>query len=324
MFYNISIIVPIYNAQDYIFQCVVSLLEQDFENIEYIFIDDCSIDDSIQILNKTILNYPNRVNDIKVIKNLKNMGVSCTRKKGMEIATGTYVIQIDSDDWVEKNMCKELYKMAIETDADIIISDYYENFEDKQKYIQQKRSEDIDYFKSVLLGKLHGSLCNKIIKRSLYVENKIYPIESFCLFEDKFISLRLFSFTRKVVHISNAFLHYRQHESSFTAQNVKDRHIHDTIIFINELKNFLELNNLFEKYQDDFYSCVLYHKKIFLFEEKYFYLWDLFYPEVNRCRYVLGIESYDFKKKLVTILTLIFSKNLMKIAYRHYRKNRSK
>lgn len=323
MKYDISIVVPIYNAQKYIAKCAETLLEQNYNNIEYIFIDDSSIDKSIQILNDVMKKYPNRINDINIIKNEKNMGVSYTRKLGMQVARGEYVIQIDSDDWVELNMCKELYLKAKETNADIVTSDYFENFKNKQNYIKQDYSEDIDFFKSILLSSLHGSLCNKLIKRQLYIDFDIYPFEEFNLFEDKFVSLRLFSSTKKIAYISKAFLHYRQHESSYTSQHVKNKHIQDTILFINAVNDFFKFNNLFDQYQAEFNSFVLYHKKIFLLDENYYYLWDDFFPEVNKVKYVLNIDAYDFKKKLITIFTLIFGKGIMRVSYNYYRRNRS-
>ena len=322
MVYFISIIVPIYNVEKFISQCVKSLLEQDFESIEYIFVDDCSIDNSLQVLNNVIEKYPNRLGSIKIIQNSRNLGISSTRKIGMQVATGEYVIQIDSDDWVELNMCKIFYLKAMETNADIIVSDYFENFEESENYIQEAYNRKNNYFVSILLGELHGSLCNKMIRRELYVNYNIYPIESFSLFEDKFMSLRLFFYTNKVVYINSAFLHYRKHINSFTSQSIKEKHIKDTILFLEQVNIFFKENDLLGKYANEINSCILYHKKIFLLNEKYFSLWDSFYPDVNKLKYVWGIKSYDFKKKLVTAFVLLFSKRIMKLAYFYYKKNR--
>lgn len=323
MDYNISIIVPIFNVENYISQCVESLLEQNLEKIEYIFIDDCSTDKSIEILEEVVKKFPKRINDIKIIRNLENKGISYTRKVGMQVATGNYVIQIDSDDWVESTMCNDLYHKAIENNSDIVAVDYFEDYEGKINYISQEYLNHDDHFKAILLSVLHGSLCNKLIRRELYITNNIYPIESFSLFEDKLISLKLFNVAKKIDYIPKGYLHYRQHNSSFTAQKVKEKHIVDTMTFINELRAFLLEKNLLNKYENEFYSCVLYHKKIFLLDEKYFHLWDSFYPEVNKIRYIWGIKSFDMKKKMITFLSLIFGKKIMTITYGFYRKIRS-
>lgn len=323
MDYNISIIVPIFNVENYISQCVESLLEQNLEKIEYIFIDDCSTDKSIEILEEVVKKFSNRINDIKIIRNLENKGISYTRKVGMQVATGNYVIQIDSDDWVECTMCNDLYQKAIENNSDIVAVDYFEDYEGKSNYIKQDYLNYDDHFKAILLSVLHGSLCNKLIRRELYVNNNIYPIESFSLFEDKLISLKLFNVAKKIDYIPRGYLHYRKHNSSFTAQKVKEKHIVDTMTFINELRAFLLEKNLLNKYENEFSSCILYHKKIFLLDEKYFHLWDSFYPEVNKIQYIWGIKSFDMKKKMITFLSLVFGKKIMTIAYAFYRKIRS-
>ena len=322
MNYFFSIIVPIYNAQNYIAQCARSLFGQNFKNIEYIFVDDCSSDNSLGILKEVLKEFPDRYTSVKIIKNHKNMGVSFTRKVGMESTTGQYVIQIDSDDWVDLDMCNAFYKKIKETNADIICSDYYENYLGRQDYIEQNYGKDVDYFKAILDGRLHGSLCNKMIKRSLFVDNNIYPILGFNLFEDKFVSLRLFFFSNKVEYINSAFLHYRQYDKSFTNQPVNESQIYDTIFFINELQKFFETNKLLSILNNEFYGCILNHKKIFLLDEQYFYLWDSFYPEANKIKYLLTLKSYSLIKKIITALTLLFSKKIMKFAYTIHKKNK--
>ncbi len=119
--YSVSIIVPIYNVEKYIERCAVSLFEQDFEDIEYIFVNDCTPDNSIQILEEVIEKYPNRKSNVKIIHYKANKGLGSARKTGLEQATGEYVLHIDSDDWVELDMVLCLYNKAIETDADIVI-----------------------------------------------------------------------------------------------------------------------------------------------------------------------------------------------------------
>lgn len=320
MNYKISIIVPIYKAEQYIKECVESLLNQDFDSIEYIFVNDCTPDKSIDILSAIIKKYPHRKQDVKIIHNTENKGSGYTRKKGMQSATGDYVIQIDADDWVETNMCSQLYQKAIEVGADIVASDYFENKGDKQRYIAQKYKENnwLD-FRGILLGGLHGSVCNKLIKRELYTSHNIYPPENFSLYEDKITTLPLFLKAKKVAYIEQAFLHYRQHDSSMTKVIVNDKMVKDTILFIEKLYDFFMQENLLPKYEYDFNTCVLYHKKIFMLDEKYYPYWDNIYPEVNRLKYINSIELYDWKKKLITALAMIFSKKIMQFFYTVYK-----
>lgn len=117
---RISVIVPIYNVKLYIERCVRSLMEQTLENIEFIFVNDCTPDDSMDILHYVLEEYPKRREQIKIIEHETNRGISAVRNTGLKNATGQYIIYCDSDDWVEKNMYEKLLVKALETSADIV------------------------------------------------------------------------------------------------------------------------------------------------------------------------------------------------------------
>ena len=118
--YDVSIIVPIYNVEKYIEKCATTLLEQDYNNIEYIFVNDCSPDRSMKILKDIIEKYPNRKDDIKIINNIKNSGSSLTRKYGLDASTGKYILFVDSDDWIDIDMVSKMYNAAESNNADIV------------------------------------------------------------------------------------------------------------------------------------------------------------------------------------------------------------
>ena len=81
--YDVSIVVPVYNVEKFIEKCAITLMEQDYENIEYIFVNDCTPDNSMQVLYDTLAKYPNRKDDIKIINNTQNSGSNITRKNGL-------------------------------------------------------------------------------------------------------------------------------------------------------------------------------------------------------------------------------------------------
>ena len=122
--YVATIIVPVYNVENFIEKCATTLFEQDCENIEYIFVNDCTPDNSIEILKSVIKKFPDRKNDIKIINKKINERLGQARKTGIENATGEYLIHIDSDDWVEPDMISSLYSKAEEANADIVCCDY--------------------------------------------------------------------------------------------------------------------------------------------------------------------------------------------------------
>ena len=111
---KVSVIIAVYGAEKYIERCARSLFEQTLNDIEYIFVDDCSPDKSIEILISVLDDYPHRKKQVRIIRNHSNLGVGGTRTVGMKAATGDYLIHCDPDEGVEHNMYELLYNKAIE------------------------------------------------------------------------------------------------------------------------------------------------------------------------------------------------------------------
>lgn len=109
---KVSVIIPIYNVAAYIARCVRSLLGQTLDDVEFIFVDDCSSDDSIFILEAVIKEFPKRAETIKLIRHSQNMGLPAARNSGLEMAEGEYIFHCDSDDWLESTALENLYYVA--------------------------------------------------------------------------------------------------------------------------------------------------------------------------------------------------------------------
>lgn len=319
--FDISVVVPFYNAGNLFEKFLHSVFSQEKKNVEFIFINDASTDNSLKILSETLDKFPHIKENVKVFQNKENSGTGFTRNLGMSKISGKYFIQLDADDWVEKNMFSNMFDLAEETQADVVATDYFMSYPNKEVYIKQNYSENAEKdFKSILLGNLQGSFWNKLIKTEFYRSNGINISEEFSLFEDKLFCLKIFSRAKKISYLPKAFVHYRQHQNSMTSVYVSDKHVLDTKKFIQELKLFLENENLFEKYQFDFFTTIQYHKKIFLLDKKYFSEWDDYYPEVNKIKYTLNIQFYTLSKKIITILALLGWKSIMLSMYNLNRK----
>ena len=128
---KVSVIIPIYNVEKYIERCVRSLFEQTLDDIEYIFVNDCTQDKSIEILTSIIKEYPQRIPSIRILNHTTNQGLTKTRNTGLAVATGDYIAHCDSDDWVDLDMYRQLYVQAEETKSDIVYSDLYLAYQDK-------------------------------------------------------------------------------------------------------------------------------------------------------------------------------------------------
>lgn len=163
---KVSVIIPIFKTEKFIERCVRSLMEQTLDSIEYIFVNDCTPDKSVDIIERVVEDYPHRKNFIKIMSHEKNLGLASTRNTGLTVATGDYIIHCDSDDWVDKNAYELMYLKAIKTDADIVVSDYYKdypNFSQVQK--QNYPANSISCIKEMLRGNLHCGTWNKLIKK---------------------------------------------------------------------------------------------------------------------------------------------------------------
>ena len=191
---KVSVIVPVYRVEKYIERCAKSLFEQSLDDIEYLFVDDCTPDDSINILRQVLEAFPQRKAQVIIHKMTQNSGQAAVRKWGMLNATGEYIIHCDSDDWVDTDMYRYMYEKAITEDADIVSCNYY-------------KVED-SCFKEVVVphfdGLLTGPLWNRLVRRRLYVENPfVFPVANKA--EDGAIMVQLSFFANKKEALSLFF-----------------------------------------------------------------------------------------------------------------------
>lgn len=242
---KISIIVPVYKAEKYIHRCIDSLLAQTFKNFELLLIDDGSPDSSGKICDE----YAHIDSRVRVFHK-ENGGVSSARQNGTDNAIGEYIIHIDSDDWVEKNMLKDLYQKAITDNADMVICDYYIDYANKS--IQVKQAPTALDHKTVLKElfiNLHGSCCNKLIKSTFYKDCCIKFPENMHLCEDLYVIASILKHNMKIAYIPSAYYHYIQDNN----QNSLTKAVNSSY----EYDKFLltEFCNLVSEYTDILKLC---------------------------------------------------------------------
>lgn len=208
----VSIIVPVYNVEPYIEQCCRSVFEQTYSNCEFIFVDDCGTDRSMDILYGLIEEYSHLKNRIRVIRHDGNKGLPTARKTGIEAARGEYVQFVDSDDYVEKNMTEHLTCIAVEHDADIAVCDYFSS--DNISTTPLKTDVHVVDGKQCMVLGLNGYdryivFWNKLFRRSLIYDNQLYaPAKARCD-EDGCVVYRALYLAKKVVSTSLPLYHYR-------------------------------------------------------------------------------------------------------------------
>ncbi|MDR0973145.1 MAG: glycosyltransferase [Prevotellaceae bacterium] len=198
----VSVLVPIYKVEQYIERCLRSLFEQTLEDIEYIFVDDGSPDRSVEILWEVLKDYPERKEQVKLIHHETNQGVWAVRTTAIKAATGQYIIHCDSDDWVEREMYGTMYKAAIAENADVVCCNFIEEYPNRQMYNDRP---------------LLGFTWNKLVKHTLYTQNKILPFEGINQWEDVGLIYRLLYFSHKTVLLKDTYYHYnKQNVTSMT------------------------------------------------------------------------------------------------------------
>jgi glycosyltransferase involved in cell wall biosynthesis len=186
--------------------------------VEFVFVDDCSQDGSIDILYALLEEFPERKDDVKIIRHKDNRGVACARNTGLDNATGDYVMFVDADDWLEPGAMSQIYEVASNGNYDIVGYDWLLEYERNRRYSAQPVYDDTNAcFKSMLSGGLRWYLWAFMVRRSLYVDNNFRFIPGVNVGEDMMILLKLFSVARSYFHISNALYHYiRLNKSSVT------------------------------------------------------------------------------------------------------------
>ena len=220
----ISVIVPIYKVAEYLQECIESILQQTYKNLEIILVDDGSPDESGDICDS----YAKEDSRIKVIHK-KNGGLVSSRKAGCEIATGQYITFVDGDDKIAPNMYEEMLSWAGE-DTDIIISDFYAWKEGNVEPINQHIKEGVytgnclnaelkshalcynEYFSFGILP----SVCNKLYRRELYIPIQMRVPDRICLGEDASCTYPCIMRAQKVIYKKVPFYYYRVRETSMT------------------------------------------------------------------------------------------------------------
>ncbi|MBO5525554.1 MAG: glycosyltransferase family 2 protein [Clostridia bacterium] len=218
-----SIIVPIYNIEKYLRECIESVLTQDFLNYELILVDDGSTDRSVAICDE----YACKDERIIVIHK-QNGGLVSARQAGCKIAKGLYCLCLDGDDWVEKNYLETLYKIAKEEAPDIIAFNYYESNENIKREILTKYHYGMYYRPDIennILPKLiysfgsvkfNYSIWSKAFKRELYVKQQLKLDQKIKIGEDLACVIPCVYDANSIYFERKCLYNYRYNPSSMT------------------------------------------------------------------------------------------------------------
>ena len=305
---KVSVIVPVFNVEEYIGRCVRSLFSQTLDDVEFLFIDDCATDRSMDILQNILEEYPDRKTGVVIHRMERNSGQAAVRKWGMEAASGDYVIHCDSDDWIETDALRLMYEAAVSSDADIVFCDHWMSDESKSRLWKDTISPDHDtLFRDALLKNISSTLWNKLVKRSLYSGKITYP--PFDMGEDFAILVQLVYLAHKVVKVDKPLYHYCRNSTSISGQTSVEgvlRRFNHSVGNVPTILDFLERNNLKEKYKNETGALLLDTKnqiRPLIRERKYFLMWRKTFGYINlRIPFNPAIR---YKRKIKFFLTYL-------------------
>lgn len=242
---KVSFVVIGYNVSPYIERCIQSIINQTMDDIEIIFVNDGSADNSEDIV-KLLSKIDNR---IKII-NQKNSGANVARKTGFLNSTAQYVVFVDGDDWIEPDLAKDMYNMAIEYDYDIIAyGHYFVNDNKKRKDIIRNTGllKENQYLDLILERKLSHNLWNKFFSKSFLEKANFIDIPDITMGDDLAANVRFGLFNPNVLVIQECYYNYYKNEKSVT-RNISPKvlEIEETI---KDIESNLKSYNLLDNYE---------------------------------------------------------------------------
>ena len=287
----VSILVPVYGVERYIEKCVRSLMEQSYEHIEYIFVDDCTPDRSVEILQRVVNEYPHRMNHVKIYKNKKNSGLSASRKHALEKSTGDCFTTVDSDDFLEKEGIERMVECMQQANADVVVSDFIMDYDNNVcRSVQGIDSEEpSSYMKAMMTGEIHGSTCNKLYRRSL-VNNVDVPlyIDGANFTEDLGFNLKVFPHAKKVSYLPIAYYHYCIYDNSMSHATIDPDRARkkdlQKVVNIQDVSRYLDVIGYTPRVEKELNYCKLIAKMPFLavVNKRSCLRWCAIFPEANK------------------------------------------
>lgn len=296
---KVSVIVPIYGVEAFIERCARSLMEQTLDDVEYIFVDDASKDDSVVLLKKVLENYPTKYKAVSIVTHKKNKGLPAARNTGLEKAKGEYIFHCDGDDFVESNALELLYNAAKENEADIVWCDWYLTFKKNERRMSEPSFvKPIDALKSMLGGGMKYNVWNKLVSRKLYIENSIYFPDGYGMGEDMTMML-LFAYAHKVYHLKYALYHYVKMNTTAFSHTVSQTNF-DSLRYNVERISKILIDLFGDKLKEEIAFLKLESKYPLLIIAPDFSLyrqWNKWYPEANR--FILKNKNVSLRSRIV-------------------------
>lgn len=241
---KVSVIVPVYGIEQYISQCIDSLIAQTYKNIEIILVDDGSKDRSGEICDE----YAKKDSRI-VVYHKQNGGLTSARNYGLDRANGEWIMHVDGDDWIEPDTVELLLNEANKTNADIVFADFWFDYpkQEIESHFYYWDKQGVDGLKEYI-STSWTCLAGSIQKKSLYIDNNLRSPEGINYCEDFHLIVRLCYFAKRIAKVSLPLYHYRQQESSII-HNLNKKTEADEQFVYTDIINFFKHQGVYKEFK---------------------------------------------------------------------------
>ena len=295
---KVSVVVPVYGVEPYIGRCLESLFGQTLDDIEYLFVDDATPDESVSKIYEALERYPHRKPRTKVLRHEVNRGLAAARTTGLRAATGTYVISCDPDDYVERDIYEKLYTRAVETDADIVACHFWVEDGQKNRMAYTYSDTPQQCLKEMCkIGCTYLTVWDKLVRRALIVRHGIYPYEGSDYGEDLNCVVRYFYYARTIQVVGEPLYHYCPRADSISGAPQKRETFEKRMKNVDRICEFLhgQSGTTYESFCNRMkFSLKREYRPLFEGDEA---AWFRLYRESHRD--ILSYTAYPFKSRLV-------------------------
>ncbi len=325
---KVSVIMPIYNAYDYLRPAIDSVLDQTLGEIELICIDDGSTDDSFELIKE----YQKRDERIRVVTET-NAGPALARNNGIKRARGEYLAFLDADDFFEPDLLEKLYDKAKEQDLDVVISEYDIYNSRKATFEAAQPSEHEEIFESgeVTSKRLcpdriflstNGAAWNKLFRRSFVIDKQLQFLEDMKMYEDVYFVVCALSLAERVGKVFEVLMHHRIYTDQARAKLFRKYYSQVPLAYF-EMKEFLRQNGMYSPLSTSFLNltasrCYKIYN-ILGFEAKE-HFWNMLHAEFSEKLGWHGREADEFEEKDVCE----FVANVILYSHKQYKKRVAK
>ena len=210
---KVSILVPFYDVEKFVGRCVMSLFSQTYQNIEYVFVNDCTPDNSMEVINEYIVEY-GVADKCKIIVHEKNQGISASRNDCLDNMTGDYFLFVDSDDYIDKDMVELLVDAAVRENADISGCGYIEEYVDHSVEHPQKYTNDHnEMMRAITLLTIKGVMWKLLVRSSIVTEHRdeVRFIPDRNIVDDYLFCCQIFYYAQRFTGVDRCMYHWIQY-----------------------------------------------------------------------------------------------------------------